>query len=678
MEQHEHPELDLDLEDIIREFSDASSLEDILREFAPEEPEASEAPPKPASPLPSGDTVRLDSIHTSLRQNAAYGQTQRFRAVHIEDEPTEPPAPAPKAPVVEPFSEEWEPEYDEPMGTYIPREPIPFQNKDRLRQLREKLVQHTEHRYYALAESGTATLRLSGFMIFLVFLASAGTTLALEWGHIGMHRVKLVAFCQLLAVLVTALLCHGRLLEGLVSLLRGRFTLSTFLAISCVVCFVDSLVCLGQERISCCSIFCLQAATVQWATSHARRREMLQMDTLRKASELTAVVKIEDYHEGLSGYVTAEGELNDFLDNYRAPSGPERMLNVFAAMGIGLSLLIAIVVGLRSGWAMALQVLTAMVLVTVPATAFISMRRPELLLEKRLHSLGTVLCGWQGVKAVDKQAVFPVFHTDLFPKDAIGLNGMKFYGSVDPDMVLCYTGSLVGHEGGSLTAIFDRLMASRYIRHAAVEEFGSYPGGLSALVDGEPVAVGTLEFMKQMDVEVPREAQIANAVYAAVDGSLSGVFALRYSRSKPAAAGLRNLCGHGSLTPMLVSRDFLLTGKFLREKLRVNTKRLFFPDAETRVALAEKRPQEDAPVVALMVRKGLPQKSFAVTGAWALRTAQKGGALIHIIGGGLGLAAVTVLALIGASQLLTPANLLLYSLVWMVPGWLITQWTRYI
>jgi len=35
-----------------------------------------------------------------------------------------------------------------------------------------------------------------------------------------------------------------------------------------------------------------------------------------------------------------------------------------------------------------------------------------------------------------------------------------------------------------------------------------------------------------------------------------------------------------------------------------------------------------------------------------------------------------VLAVLGAQELLTPANMLLYQLIWTVPGILITEWTR--
>ena len=42
----------------------------------------------------------------------------------------------------------------------------------------------------------------------------------------------------------------------------------------------------------------------------------------------------------------------------------------------------------------------------------------------------------------------------------------------------------------------------------------------------------------------------------------------------------------------------------------------------------------------------------------------------------LGIGVMLTLTLLGALDLLTPANLFLYELVWMVPGLLITEWTR--
>ena len=40
------------------------------------------------------------------------------------------------------------------------------------------------------------------------------------------------------------------------------------------------------------------------------------------------------------------------------------------------------------------------------------------------------------------------------------------------------------------------------------------------------------------------------------------------------------------------------------------------------------------------------------------------------------MASVITLAVLGATHLLTPVNMLLFQLIWIVPGLLITEWTR--
>ena len=80
--------------------------------------------------------------------------------------------------------------------------------------------------------------------------------------------------------------------------------------------------------------------------------------------------------------------------------------------------------------------------------------------------------------------------------------------------------------------------------------------------------------------------------------------------------------------------------------------------------------------LALVTREGLAPAAYAITGARALRTAWRLGMTIHVIGGVLGMVIMAVLALLGSVELLTPSNVLLYQLVWMIPGLLVTEWTR--
>ena len=59
-----------------------------------------------------------------------------------------------------------------------------------------------------------------------------------------------------------------------------------------------------------------------------------------------------------------------------------------------------------------------------------------------------------------------------------------------------------------------------------------------------------------------------------------------------------------------------------------------------------------------------------------LYTATRLGLWIHLLGGIVGLLIMFVLAFQGSTDILTPSNVLLYQLIWMVPGVLVTEWAR--
>ena len=81
-------------------------------------------------------------------------------------------------------------------------------------------------------------------------------------------------------------------------------------------------------------------------------------------------------------------------------------------------------------------------------------------------------------------------------------------------------------------------------------------------------------------------------------------------------------------------------------------------------------------MLALTTRQDLAAFVYAVTGSGSLRTASRLGVAIHLLGGIVGLVIMAAIAYLGATQLLTPINIFLYQLIWMIPGLLITEWTR--
>lgn len=676
-------------------------LEDILKEFG-EHPEAEE-PAEPAGQMPE---LRFDDETPDIPEEVSEARPEETTAFALEEaaEPTakteEPSLPdtqefdpveevPPEAlPTDEPTividlpeeSEAPKPAAAEPAfeveEEFIPA-PIVFTPRSRLKELKKQLVAGPERRYYELSEMGVGRLQAAILLNLLVVLISGGITALFALELVPENRMKLVVFSQVLAMLISALLGCNLMLDSLGDLLKGRFTVNTLLTLTFAACLIDSVFCLQELRVPCCAAFSLEMTMALWARLQKHNTEMAQMDTMRKAVRLHGIVRVENYYEGKDGLLRKEGEVSDFMDTYSKMPSPEVVQSIYAVLSLLICIGISIFAGMLHGISMGAQILSTSLLVAVPASFFVSISRPMAILEARLHMVGTVLCGWEGVKDLCGKAVFPISDLDLFPQGSTKLNGVKFYGSRNPDEVVSYTASVIHVAGGGLVPVFDQLLGSRSGALYPVQHYRNYgDGGIGGEVDGLPVLVGTMAFLQDMGVEIPEGTMVNQAVYTAVDGELCAVYAISYAKMRSAAAGLVTLCGYRKLKPLKLSGDFMLTESFLRAKFNVKTNRIAFPDRDTCQKLQQHPIDPDEPVLALTTREELVSAAYAITGARALRQATKLGVIIHLIGGILGLVIMLVLGYLGSTELLTPSNILLYQLIWAVPGLLVTEWAR--
>ena len=555
-----------------------------------------------------------------------------------------------------------------------PPQPIAFPEKDRARTLQEKLEEGPRQRYQQLSEAGLG--RLQAGMFLNLFLLLAASAMALLFSRVEGSRLQMMVLGQLLILLLSAVIGGKILLDGCLQMRRRSFNMHSLLVVSFVLCALDGIFCVFDHRLPFASAFVLQMLMAQWAEYQKIQTEMSQMDTLRKAVNLTAVVKTPGFYKSHPAYHTTEGRLEDFMEHYQQEVGPERLLCNYALLAAALGAVLALISMFLHGIGAGIRVYAAALLAAMPATIFVGIQRPMAILEKRMHRLGTVLCGWSGLQNIEKQGYYPLHHKDLFPENHVKLNGMRFYGERNVNTVVSYMAALMAADGGSLAVPFEQLRSSRNARVCRVENLTSYPGGVGGQIDGLSVVAGTLDFMENMGVMLPDGAKIPHAVYVAVNQGLCAVFAVSFTRSKSSASGLRTLCDSHHVRPVLVDCDFALTGEFLEQKLGVDIHRMHFPDSATRGKLSQKKPEKKTQPIALVTRRGLAQRAYAVTGGAALRSAWRAGAAVHILGGSIGFVAVMVLALQGALFILTPYNLLLYGCVWMIPGLLVAEWTR--
>ena len=555
--------------------------------------------------------------------------------------------------------------------------PILFTTRSKLKELKKELVAGPEKRYYELSEIGTGRLQMALLLNVIVVLICAAVTTMFAMNMVPENRLRLVIFSQVLAMMVSALLGSHLMIDAIADLFKGRFTVNTLLTVTFAACMVDGIFCLMDLRVPCCAAFSLEMTMALWARLQKRNTEMAQLDTLRKAVRLHGIVKVDDFYNGKDGLLRKEGHVSDFMDIYEKPSTPEVIQSIYAALSLLVCIGIAGFAGALHGFSMAVQIFSTSLLVAVPASFFVSISRPMAILETRLHMVGSVLCGWAGVRDLVGKSVFPLRDQDIFPQGSVKLNGVKFYGDRTPDEVVSYSASLIGACGGALVPVFQQLLKSRNGNLLKLDTFRNYgEGGIGGEIQGEPILMGTLNFLQDMGVEIPEGTMVNQAVYAAIDGQLCAVYAISYAKMRSAAAGLVTLCGYRKMTLVKLPGDFMLTESFLRSKFNIKGNRMIFPEREEGCLLSRFRPDPSEPVLALTTRDELIASAYAVTGARALRQSARLGVAIHLLGGMIGMIIMLVLGYLGSTQLLTPTNILLYQLIWAIPGLLVTEWTR--
>ena len=725
MDEHEiltPEEQEFTLEDILREFGSGGDdtihddvppelLEDVpLQELLEDLPVAEHLPPKeepelltwtprsqvdpvqadfedtrafaPVAPMSSGDTQVLDAAAIRAQtapKGSVSDDTQAFTP--LGEGAVQNPEPFRANPVpegAEPFSANWEPEYDQPIGEYTPPEPIIFRPRSRLGELKRKLMEGPEQRYYALSEKGVLKLQIALFVSMLIVVLAVASIVLHRLDMVRENRMRLLVFGELFAMLVSALLCWERLADGIGNLFKGKFNVDTLLVFSFAACVIDGTLCLKTVKVPFSAAFCLQALMCLWSEYQQRSTELCQMDTLRKATRLSRVTKAADCYEGRPGFCVTEGQPEDFMDSYQRVSDPQKALDRFTLAALIASLLVAAAAFAKGGLEAGLHTWSAAILAACPATLLISQTRPAWTLQRRLYRFGSVICGWPGVKAAAGKAIVPITDENLLPGGSVKINGVKFYSTRNPDTIIGYATAVMMESGSCLAPLFEHMHKSRRSQSFAVDEFKRYGDeGYGAIICGESVLVGTQEFLRRMGVEMPAGTRVNQAVYISIDGEFSGVFALAFGKLKGVSAGLAALCSQRRLTTVLSGSNFLLDESFIRSRYGIDTRRIVIPTAEERERLAAWQPDTEGSIpCALTTQEGLAGAAFAITGARSLRIASIAGAAVHILGGVVGLAAVLLLTVAGRTDLLTPANLLLLELIWAVPGLMFSEWTR--
>lgn len=233
------------------------------------------------------------------------------------------------------------------------------------------------------------------------------------------------------------------------------------------------------------------------------------------------------------------------------------------------------------------------------------------------------------------------------------------------ERALSYAGSLASQGGGLLGRVFEKACQAALVIPQTPEHFHIHDdGGLSGMIRGETVLLGTPAFMRHQAVRLPPSLPSKLAVCLAVDGTLTAVFGIRYTAAEPVEYALRVL-RRGGFRLTLASRDGNLTPRLLRARFGTDCGAQLL-ERDDWLALSAPDWTPDGPNGLLYRDNLLPFVSLVTSGRRLCQTARAGN-LIAIFSSIAGALLAFYLTFAGSYAALTPLLVLTYQLLWIVP-----------
>ncbi len=489
--------------------------------------------------------------------------------------------------------------------------------------------------------------------------------------------------CWLMAALqaVAMLLGCDTLWRGLKGLVRGRLGMDTLGAVASFAVLADALTLPvlqptgPMDRSPFSAVSALTLLCLMWGELNKRRGQRTSARTAAAASEPYLVTRDEGKWNNRDTYVKWLGAPAGFGSQLQSPDGAQRIYQVMSPVLLIACLLFSLLssVGRERAedffWCLACTLSAA-----TPLAATLCYGLPWRRMAKRLNHSGAALAGWPGVVNTTGSSNLLLTDIDLFPAGSVAFNGIKVFGDVSLERMVSLTATVIRDAGCGLDKLFHDLLRSQGGTYRKGDTLNAYEGGgVSEVFGHDLVQVGSASFMVLMDVALPQGLKVKNAVFCAINGELAGIFALNYQLPNTVLPALDILI-RNRITPVLATRDFNLIPSTLRQTFKIPAEKMEYPPVERRRELSDPEQPHSPTLTALLCREGVYPYAEAVVGARRLRSSVRTGATLACIGSVIGALLSFYLTLVGAYAALTPFNLLVFLVAWLVPAPLIAFW----
>lgn len=527
------------------------------------------------------------------------------------------------------------------------------------------------------------SLRPRMILSFFLCLPICYITLASKmgwWLPPFLSSPEITAAVFLASGIVVCLLCYEIIARTLFDILRLKPGIECLVILSCLASFVDAVLILvypgSANGLPFCAIPALGICFTMAGTYLRKASFRRTFKTALISEEPYSAVCQQNQWEGKPCFFKVRGTAEGFVSRCEEQDCGEKAFSYYVPLAVCCALVFSVLCWVRNGtgffWS-----LSAILAAATPLTGALGFAKPFSALSKRLARSGAALAGWEGALSADGDCGVIITDTDVFPKGTAALNGLKVFGDFPVEQIMTYATSLISCSGSGLAPLFEDLLESQSGASSRVDVFQSYEGGgLGGEIHGDFVLVGSSSFMLLMGVRLPQGTKVKHAVYIVINNELAGIFAINYAPAASVRYSIQAIIKAWKLTPVFATKDFIITPTMIKQRFKVPVDTLEFPTIEERTALSDETVERKGRQVALICRDGLVPFADSIIGARWLRIIARVNTVLNLLGGISGLLLLFLLTYMGAAEAATAANILIYTLMWTVPIFLISAWVH--
>ncbi len=478
---------------------------------------------------------------------------------------------------------------------------------------------------------------------------------------------------------LSALVAADVLIQGLASLIKLRMEWETMLLLTVIAAVGDALTMpmFGRRggEMPYCAVVAAAVFFALWG-KFLRRRALRQSCRVAGSATEPYLVKLEEkFWDNADAYAKTTGESVGYGSQVQGCDGVARVQHIAAPVLLLLCVVCSLLASVgQKKPELFFWCLSATLTAGCGFSWFLAFAMPFSSVAGRLAKVGAALAGWDGYRPGKGGQGVVLTDGDLFPTGSVTLNGLKMCGELSIETAASYTATLIRETGSGMEKPFSDLLRTQGTIYRKVTGVMFHEGGVSGVIGGRQVLVGSAAFMELMHVDLPQGLKVKNAVFCAVSGELEAIFALNYRLHPAIRPALQSLIANG-LDPILATRDFLVIPDMLRQRFKLPVDRMEFPNLDRRRELSQQSRDSEAPLAAVLCREGLGPYAEAVVGGKRLVSAAGFCALFALVGSLVGIALAFYLVSAGAFASLSAGTMLVYLLLWLVPGGLISSWT---